>query len=50
MRRQGDWMGGIENVSRATGVSSDTISKGCKELEEEPEVIESGKPGGGRKN
>ena len=44
--------GGIENVSRATGVSSDTISKGCKELEEEPEVIESGKirkPGGGRK-
>jgi transposase len=44
--------GGIEKVSRATGVSSDTISKGCKELEEEPEVIESGKirkPGGGRK-
>jgi hypothetical protein len=44
--------GGIEKVSRATGVSSDTISHGCKELEEEPEVIESGKirkPGGGRK-
>jgi len=44
--------GGIERVSRDTGVSSDTISKGCKELEEEPEVIESGKirkPGGGRK-
>jgi hypothetical protein len=44
--------GGIERVSRETGVSSDTISKGCKELEEEPEVIESGKirkPGGGRK-
>ncbi len=44
--------GGIEKVSGATGVSSDTISKGCKELEEEPEVIESGKirkPGGGRK-
>jgi hypothetical protein len=44
--------GGIEAVSRATGASSDTISKGCKELEEEPKVIESGKirkPGGGRK-
>jgi len=44
--------GGIEKVSRDTGVSSDTISKGCKELEEKPEVIESGKirtPGGGRK-
>ena len=44
--------GGIEKVSRATGVSSDTISKGCKELEDEPEIIESGKirkPGGGRK-
>jgi len=44
--------GGIERVSRATGVSSDTISSGCKELDEEPEVIESGKirkPGGGRK-
>jgi hypothetical protein len=44
--------GGIEAVSRATGASSDTISKGCKELEEEPEVIEPGKirkPGGGRK-
>ena len=44
--------GGIEKVSRATGVSSDTISKGCKELENEPEIIESGKirkPGGGRK-
>ena len=44
--------GGIEKVSRETGVSSDTISKGCKELEGEPEVIESGKirkPGGGRK-
>ena len=44
--------GGIEKVSRETGVSSDTISKGCKELEEEPEIIESGKirkPGGGRK-
>ena len=44
--------GGIEKVSRETGVSSDTISKGCKELEEVPEVIESGKirePGGGRK-
>jgi len=35
--------GGIEKVSRATGVSSDTISKGCKELEDEPEIIESGK-------
>jgi hypothetical protein len=44
--------GGIEAVSRATGASSDTISKGCKELEEEPKVIEPGKirkPGGGRK-
>lgn len=44
--------GGIEKVSRETGVSSDTISKGCKELEELPEEIESGKirkPGGGRK-
>ena len=44
--------GGIEKVSRDTGVSSDTISKGCKELVEKPEVIESGKirtPGGGRK-
>lgn len=44
--------GGIEKVSKATGASSDTISKGCKELEEEPEVIESGKirkPGAGRK-
>ena len=44
--------GGIEKVSRATGVSNDTISKGCKELDEEPELIESGKirkPGGGRK-
>ena len=44
--------GGIEKVSRATGVSSDTISKGCKELEDEPKIIESGKirkPGGGRK-
>lgn len=44
--------GGIEKVSRATGVSSDTISKGINELEDEPEVIESGKirkPGGGRK-
>mgnify|MGYP003790445565 FL=1 len=44
--------GGIEKVSRATGVSSDTISKGCKELEDEPEIIESGKirkSGGGRK-
>ena len=35
--------GGVEKVSRATGVSSDTISKGCKELEDEPEIIESGK-------
>ena len=35
--------GGIEKVSRATGVSNDTISKGCKELDEEPELIESGK-------
>ena len=44
--------GGIEKVSRVTGASSETISKGCKELEEEPEVIESGKirkQGGGRK-
>ena len=44
--------GGIDRVSKATGVSSDTISKGCRELAEEPEVIESGKirkPGGGRK-
>ena len=44
--------GGIEKVSRAIGVSSDTISKGCKELEDEPKIIESGKirkPGGGRK-
>lgn len=44
--------GGIERVSRATGASNDTISKGIKELDEEPEVIESGKirkPGGGRK-
>jgi hypothetical protein len=44
--------GGIENVSRDTGASSDTISKGCKELEEGPEAIESGKirkSGGGRK-
>jgi hypothetical protein len=44
--------GGIEKVSKATGVSSDTISKGCKELEDAPEIIESGKirkPGGGRK-
>ena len=44
--------GGIEKVSRATGVSSDTISKGCKELDDEPKIIESGKirkPGGGRK-
>lgn len=44
--------GGIDRVSRATGASNDTISKGIKELDEEPEVIESGKirkPGGGRK-
>jgi hypothetical protein len=44
--------GGIERVSRETGAASDTISKGCKELEEKPEVIEFGKirkPGGGRK-
>lgn len=44
--------GGIEKVSRETGVSNDTISKGCRELEEEAEIIESGKirkPGGGRK-
>lgn len=44
--------GGIEKVSRATGASNDTISKGIKELDDEPEVIESGKirkPGGGRK-
>ena len=44
--------GGIEKVSRATGTSNDTISKGIKELDDEPEVIESGKirkPGGGRK-
>ena len=44
--------GGIEKVSKNTGVSSDTISKGCKELVEKPEIIESGKirkPGGGRK-
>lgn len=44
--------GGIEKVSRITGASNDTISKGIKELDEEPEVIESGKirkPGGGRK-
>jgi len=44
--------GGIEKVSRVTGASNDTISKGIKELDEEPEVIESGKirkPGGGRK-
>ena len=44
--------GGIEKVSRETGVSSDTVSKGCRELGEEPKVIETGKirtPGGGRK-
>jgi transposase len=44
--------GGIERVSKATGVSNDTISKGIHELDDKPEIIESGmirKPGGGRK-
>lgn len=44
--------GGIDRVSKATGVSNDTISKGIRELNDAPEVIESGKirkPGGGRK-
>ena len=49
--------GGISVVSRATGISRDTISKGCKELESGPTGVIGTSvpnvniraPGGGRK-
>ena len=44
--------GGVNIVSKETGVSRETISRGCKELDESPPTQAAGrirKPGGGRK-